>query len=40
MICRRWIVGYTWWGWRCWRYARHSYGITSLGPLTIFWGRQ
>lgn len=34
------IFGFVWWGWRCWRYAHFQYGIWSLGPLTILWGRR
>lgn len=41
MICHRWIVGYSWWGWRCWRYFHHSRGgILAVGPLTLFYGRR
>jgi hypothetical protein len=50
MVTKRWkvtqvetargfMVGFTWWGWKCWRYANHTYGITALGPITIYWGR-
>lgn len=40
MTCHRWIIGFSWWGWRYWRYTNFQRGITALGPLTIFWGRM
>lgn len=37
-VGKNWMLGYGWWGWKCWRYFRHQYGITAVGPITFFWG--